>query len=176
VAQTGRGDTEEPEQVPDIDEVLEEDDLFKLAIRGHAAVEELMNATIDEAFLGKTPGELTGLPFRTRLALFRVLTLLPKNYRPSASITSSPSPKAEATPSTTSASSAWNITASHSERVASIWLAHRATTPVLPQHPEGGGGDRSYTGTPRTRPPAFREKQSDRSPGHENDSADWAWG
>jgi hypothetical protein len=48
---------------------LEEKDVFRLAILGHAAIEDAMNARIAEAFGGEMPGELKRLGFRTRLAL-----------------------------------------------------------------------------------------------------------
>lgn len=64
----------------DIKEVLKELDVFKLAIRGHAAIEDVIDATITEAFGGSTPNELRRLPFRTRLALLVALTPLPKKY------------------------------------------------------------------------------------------------
>jgi hypothetical protein len=61
-------------------DMVKEQDTFRLAILGHAAVEERIDAAISEAFRGSTPGELKGLPFRTRLALFAALTQLPEKY------------------------------------------------------------------------------------------------
>jgi hypothetical protein len=46
--------TEEAESELQFDEILKETDLFKLAIRGHAAIEELIDAAIAEAF-GEIP-------------------------------------------------------------------------------------------------------------------------
>jgi hypothetical protein len=73
--------TEDGQQRLDLDEVMKGTDLFKLAILGHAAIEELMDAAIAEAFGGQTPAELKRLGFRTRLALLAALTQLPKKYQ-----------------------------------------------------------------------------------------------
>jgi hypothetical protein len=73
--------TEEPASALDFDQILKESDPFKLAILGQAAIEELMNAAIGEAFSGNMPAELKRLGFRTRLAMFAALTQLPKKYR-----------------------------------------------------------------------------------------------
>jgi hypothetical protein len=68
-----------PRQLLDIEEVLKEEDVFRLAIRGHSAVDDRMSAVLDEAFSGSTPSELKApaLSFRPRLALFRALTHMP---------------------------------------------------------------------------------------------------
>jgi len=60
--------------------VVREQHVFKLAIRGHAAGEELIDATIAEAFRGGTPKELKRLPFRSRLALLSALTYMNKDF------------------------------------------------------------------------------------------------
>jgi hypothetical protein len=64
----------------DIDEVVQEADVFRVAIQGHAAVEERIDLTIADAFGGNTPNELKRLPFRTRLALLVALTQVPKKF------------------------------------------------------------------------------------------------
>jgi len=62
-----------------IDDVLLENDDFRLAIRGFAVIEDSIAAGIAEAFEGgKLPGELKRLPFRARLALFMAVTGIPE--------------------------------------------------------------------------------------------------
>jgi len=61
----------------DFKRVLAEEDVFKLAIRGHAAIEDAIDTAIAAGFGGTTPPELRRLPFRTRLALLAALTPLP---------------------------------------------------------------------------------------------------
>lgn len=63
-----------------IHDVVKERDVFKLAIRGHAAIEDAIDAAIAEGFGGTTPSELRRLPFKTRLALLVALTPLPKSF------------------------------------------------------------------------------------------------
>jgi hypothetical protein len=63
-----------------LDEIVKEQDSFKLANRGHAAIEDAIDKSIAEAFKGTAPRELTALPFRTRFALFGALTQMPKKY------------------------------------------------------------------------------------------------
>jgi hypothetical protein len=53
--------------------MAERNDLFRMAIRGHAIVEGAVDAGIAEAFGGETPPELRRLPYRTRLALYAAL-------------------------------------------------------------------------------------------------------
>jgi hypothetical protein len=65
---------------PAFEKLLKEPDMFKLAIRGHAAIEDLLERGIAEAFEGEAPAELRRLPFRTRLALFAALVRLPDTY------------------------------------------------------------------------------------------------
>ena len=72
---------ETEESTLDFDRLLaEEQDLFKLTILGHAAIEERIDAEMAEAFAGNTPTELKRLPLRNRLALFGGLTQMPKKY------------------------------------------------------------------------------------------------
>ena len=61
----------------EIPEAFKEQDVFRLVIRGHAAIEEKIDITIQEAFNGSTPPELRRLPFKARLALFCALTGIP---------------------------------------------------------------------------------------------------
>lgn len=61
-----------------IDDVLEEEDNFRLAIRGFAVIEDSIAAGIAEAFEGPMPSELKRLPFRARLALFSAVTSFPE--------------------------------------------------------------------------------------------------
>jgi hypothetical protein len=68
------------EDTLDLSKVFDEQDVFKLAILGHSAVEKRIDAAIAEAFAGHTPAELKSLPFRTRLALFSALTRMQKKY------------------------------------------------------------------------------------------------
>jgi hypothetical protein len=60
----------------DIDEVLKEEDTFRLVIRGHATVEQAMEDALTAAFNGRLPGEIRSLPFRTRLALLVALEVV----------------------------------------------------------------------------------------------------
>jgi hypothetical protein len=59
-----------------IDELLTtERDIFRLAIRGHALLEDALDTGISEAFQGDPPPEL-GRQFRLRMALFAALAPL----------------------------------------------------------------------------------------------------
>ena len=62
-----------------IDEVLKEEDDFRLAIRGFAVIEDSIVAGIAEAFKRTMPSELKRLSFRARLALFRPSRPFQKN-------------------------------------------------------------------------------------------------
>jgi hypothetical protein len=68
--------TEIPQPRLKLEDVVHERDVFKLAIRGHAAVEELINLTIADALGGTTPAELRRLSFPARLALMIAFTPL----------------------------------------------------------------------------------------------------
>jgi hypothetical protein len=64
--------------------LLAERDPFKLAIRGHTAVEADIDAAISEAFTGQVPRQLHELGgFKTRLTLVVALGILPEQYKPS---------------------------------------------------------------------------------------------
>jgi hypothetical protein len=67
-----------PDDPRDFKQILAENDVFKLAIRGHAALEDTIDTAIAEGFGGTTPTELRRLPFRTRLVLLEALTPFPK--------------------------------------------------------------------------------------------------
>lgn len=69
-----------PRQLSDTEfnELLRESDPFRLAIRGHAAIEADIDAAIMEAFTGETPRSVRELGgFKTRLSLAVALRLIP---------------------------------------------------------------------------------------------------
>jgi hypothetical protein len=72
-----------PERLSDdeFDALLTERDAFKLAIRGQAALEAELHASIAEAFPGQMPAELQRLSFPTRLALAEAVGVVPPNFR-----------------------------------------------------------------------------------------------
>jgi hypothetical protein len=53
--------------------MAERNDVFRMVIRGHAVVEETLDAGIAQGFGGETPSELRRLPYPARLALFAAL-------------------------------------------------------------------------------------------------------
>jgi hypothetical protein len=62
--------------------VLREDDVFKLAIRGHAAIEAELDAALMEAFVGEAPSNIRALGgLETRLALAVGLGIIPGRYK-----------------------------------------------------------------------------------------------
>jgi hypothetical protein len=61
-------------------DVLVETDTFRIAIRGHALLEEVMEQGIFDAFAGKMPKELKKPTLPVKFALFRALVLLPEGY------------------------------------------------------------------------------------------------
>jgi hypothetical protein len=68
---------------PPILNVVTEEDVFRLAIRGFAVIEDLSAAGIADAFDGSIPSELKRLPFPARLALFGAVTDFTKdNLKP----------------------------------------------------------------------------------------------
>jgi hypothetical protein len=56
--------------------IITEEDPFRLVIRGHAMVEEVVDGAIDAAFADGTPDELKRLNLPARLALAEALELL----------------------------------------------------------------------------------------------------
>ena len=62
-------------------ELLMENDTFKLAILGHAALEAEIDAAIAEALQGEVPGELRSARFQIRLALAVGLGIIPNRFR-----------------------------------------------------------------------------------------------
>jgi hypothetical protein len=61
--------------------LLKEPDPFKLAIRGHAAIEAMINDAIVEAVEGCPAKDLLRLPFRTRLAFAVALGLIVPEHK-----------------------------------------------------------------------------------------------
>jgi hypothetical protein len=72
-----------PEQLTEdeFNALLEELDSFKLAIRGYAAIEAQIDASIASVFPSEVPDEVLRLPARTRLALGAALGVMPSNFR-----------------------------------------------------------------------------------------------
>lgn len=68
-----------PEQLTDeeFNELLREQDSFKLAIRGQTAIEGEIDAAIADVFVGDVPGEIRKARFPIRLALLVGLGILP---------------------------------------------------------------------------------------------------
>lgn len=62
--------------------LLTEKDEFKLAIRGHTAIEADIDAAIADAFTGDVPAELRAARFGIRLALVVALGLVPPENKP----------------------------------------------------------------------------------------------
>jgi len=60
---------ETPQWALDLQNLMNEEDVFKLSIRGQAAIDELLSHGIAEAFGGAIPPELRRMPFPTRVAL-----------------------------------------------------------------------------------------------------------
>jgi hypothetical protein len=59
-----------------------ENDVFKLAIRGHAAIETELDAALMEAFVGEAPSNIRALGgFKTRLALAVGLGIIPGRHK-----------------------------------------------------------------------------------------------
>jgi hypothetical protein len=56
--------------------VITERDPFRLIIRGHALIEDVLDAGINSAFTGGTPRELKRIAFSARVALARALELI----------------------------------------------------------------------------------------------------
>jgi hypothetical protein len=68
--------TKRPDSAPEplgwvvrLQDLLNEQDTFKLSIRGHSAIEDLLDSGIAEAFGGSVPKELARLHFAARIAL-----------------------------------------------------------------------------------------------------------
>ncbi|HEX7255130.1 MAG TPA: hypothetical protein VF236_04315 [Gaiellaceae bacterium] len=63
-----------------LDDVMEEQDSFRLGVLGFALIEDSMASGIAEAFEGTMPSELKRVPFKARLALFSAVTATPERF------------------------------------------------------------------------------------------------
>jgi hypothetical protein len=66
----------------EFEQLILSEGVFKLAIRGHAAIEAELDAALMEAFIGEAPSNIRALGgFKTRLALAVGLGIIPGRYK-----------------------------------------------------------------------------------------------